>query len=354
MKDQPDSSATRGALCGLAAAVLFGLSAPISKLLLTETPPLLLAALLYLGAALGLLFAAPFMPRQARREAPLRRSDLPLLAAVVVTGGIIGPVLMLTGLQRVSGLTGSLLLNLEAPLTVLIALLFFREHLSRLEGVSAMLIIGGAAALAYGPGEFRAHWIGVLCIAGACLSWALDNNWTQRLSVKDPFAVVRAKALGAGTCNLILALALGQRIASARAAAAALVLGAFSYGISILLDAYALRLIGAAREAAFFAAAPFIGAMAAMLLLGDHPRPLDVAAMLTMAAGVAVLLRVRHGHKHTHAVIEHEHVHVHEEHHRHMHSSSDPPGEPHSHSHAHEPVTHDHPHASDIHHRHQH
>lgn len=344
----------RGALYGVAAAMLFGLSAPISKRLLLDVPPLLLASLLYLGAGIGLVIAAPFAPRRQRREAPLRAADVPLLAGVVVTGGILGPLFMLLGLQRVSGLAGSLLLNLEAVFTMFVALMVFREHLSGSELGAASLIVAGAAALGSAPGELRAQWIGVACIALACLSWAFDNNWTQRLSIKDPFAIVRIKTLGAGTCMLALALLLGQRLPRPAVIVAALVLGVFSYGMSILLDAYALRHIGAAREAAFFATAPFMGALAAIPILGERPRAHDLIALAAMACGVALLWRPRHEHTHTHEAMEHEHVHVHDEHHRHEHLPHDPPGEPHAHPHRHDAMEHAHAHVSDIHHRHEH
>jgi drug/metabolite transporter (DMT)-like permease len=347
-------NALRGAAYGITAAMLFGLSAPLSKRLLLDVPPLLLASLLYLGAGVGLVVAAPFAPRRVRREAPVRRADVPLLAGIIVTGGILGPLLMLLGLQRVSGLAGSLLLNLEAVFTMLVALVIFREHLSRRELGAAALIVGGAAVLGYAPGELRAQWIGVACIALACLSWALDNNWTQRLSTKDPFAVVRIKTLGAGACSLALALLLGQRLPPPSIVIAALVLGVFSYGVSILLDAYALRYIGAAREAAFFATAPFMGAIAAVPILGERPRAIDLVALVTMAAGVIALLRAGHAHEHAHASIDHEHVHTHDEHHAHEHGPDDPAGEPHSHRHRHEPLIHSHAHVSDIHHRHDH
>src|SRR5262245_2881229 len=98
----------RGALLGFAAAASFGVSAPLSKRLLIDVSPQLLAGLLYLGA----FCALSAVPRRVRRdETPLRRGDVPSLIGVIVLGGVLAPVLLLMGLQRTSGTTGSLLLN---------------------------------------------------------------------------------------------------------------------------------------------------------------------------------------------------------------------------------------------------
>jgi drug/metabolite transporter (DMT)-like permease len=288
----------------------------------------------------------------ATYEASVRRTDAALLGGIVIFGGIVGPILMLVGLARVSGLTGALLLNLEAPFTMLMAVLLFREHLGRRAAAAATLIILGAAALGYSPGELRVDGLGAVAIAGACLSWAIDNNLSQRLSLRDPIAVVRIKALGAGTCNLILALATGATLPEPALAAAALVLGAFCYGLSLVLDMKALRILGAAREAAYFATAPFLGALLSILLLGDRPRLPDLAGALLMIAGIILLRRERHVHVHTHEAIEHDHSHVHDAHHQHAHEG--PFTEPHAHPHRHEPLSHDHPHVPDLHHRHDH
>ncbi len=183
----------------------------------------------------------------------------------------------------------------------------------------------------------------------------MDNNLTQRLSLKDPVAVVRIKALGAGACMLAIALAAGQqRLPGPGVLAAALALGAASYGLSIVLDMYALRLLGAAREAAYFATAPFLGALAALPLLGERLSPTQLLGGAAMALGVVLLVRERHGHLHTHELLEHEHLHVHDEHHQHEHPGMTDVTGPHSHPHRHAPLTHDHPHVSDLHHRHKH
>ena len=261
---------------------------------------------------------------------------------------------MLLGLQRVSGVTGSLLLNLEAPFTMFIAVLLFGEHLDRRSLLAASLILAGGFLLGGRPQGASAEMVGVLALAGACACWALDNNLTQRLSLRDPVSLVRVKAVGASTGNLLIAMTVGDHFPSPAVAGAALALGAASYGLSIVLDTYALRLVGAAREAAYFATAPFFGAVVAVPLLGDSLGPTDLAAGASMAIGVMLLVRARHAHLHVHDTLVHEHLHAHDEHHQHEHGPTDPPGDVHAHAHAHAPLVHDHPHVSDAHHRHGH
>jgi drug/metabolite transporter (DMT)-like permease len=349
----------KGIAMGLAAAALFGASAPCSKLLLPGTGPLVLSSLLYLGAGLALCLVAPFRARHPSggQEAPLRPADFGLLAGIILFGGILGPVAMLFGLQHTSAMAGSLLLNLEAPFTILIALLLFGEHLGHREKAAVGLIVLGAALLGKQPGEFSADWLGALAIAGACASWGLDNNLSQRLTLRDPIAVLRVKALGAGTCTAVLAWALGQPMPAPGAIGAALLLGSASYGLSLFCDMQALRLLGAAREAACFATAPFIGALLSVPLLGDRPTPATAGAVTLMLLGVCLLAREHHSHEHQHDPVEHEHSHVHDEHHDHEHQHEPHPhglSGPHSHPHRHENVVHEHPHVSDLHHRHGH
>src|SRR5438128_6091880 len=271
----------RGSGLGLAAALLFGLGAPLSKLLLPSAKPLTLAALLYLGAGAAFLVA-----RRRAAEARLTRADAPILAGAVIAGAALGPVLMLWGLSRVSGLAGSLLLNLEAPFTIALAVLAFGEHLSAREGLSAAVIVLGAALLG-ARGEWSGSVAGAAAIAVACACWALDNNLAAILSLKDPVQVLRIKALCAGAANLLLALALGQPLPPLTVCAAALAVGAVSYGASLLLYLRAQRALGAARQGALFAVAPFAGAAASIPLLGVCPAPAASPAVSSLMLGVA-------------------------------------------------------------------
>jgi drug/metabolite transporter (DMT)-like permease len=341
----------RGVASGLGAAALFGVSTPLVKLLLPSSGTFMLAGLLYLGAGIGLTAISPF--RKVGREAPLRRGDLPTLAAMVTAGGIAGPLLLLSGLARVPGGEASLLLNLETPFTIGLAVLFVGESLARRELFGAAAVFLGGVVLASGPGDGVTHVLGALAVTGASFAWAIDNNLSQRLSLLDPVAVTRVKTLVAGGVNIGVALAMGDRLPPAASLAGALATGFLGYGVSIVLHLVALRHVGTARQAAYLATAPFIGAVAAVPILGERLTWKEVGAGLVMAAGVVVLIRARHGHRHMHDAVEHDHAHVHDEHHDHGHVEGVLP-EPHSHPHRHESMVHDHPHQPDPHHRHRH
>jgi len=352
-----DPTQARGAALALGAALLFGVSTPYSKLLLKDMGPLTLAAFLYCGAGLALLALFPLRRRSRGRgaaEAALRPADLPLLLAAVLCGSILGPSLLMYGLDRVSAVTGSLLLNLEPPLTILIAVAWFREHLGGRQAGAAALILAGTALVACRPGETGSQWPGILAVGLASFSWAIDTNLSQRLSLRDPVALGATKGIIGGFCILAVAQVSGETWPSRQALARALILGAISYGVSIVLFLRGLRELGAARVAAYFATAPFVGALAAVVVLGERLRGADILAMGIMAAGLALLLRETHDHEHAHEEMDHDHAHAHDRHHQHEHGSGIEVSRQHAHPHRHAPMVHAHPHFPDMHHRHEH
>lgn len=191
----------KGAAIGLVAALLFGMSTPIAKLLLPGSGPFMMAGLLYLGSGLGLLAVEPL--RRGRREAPLNRADAIPLAAVVLAGGVAGPALLMYGLGRLPGSSASLLLNLEAPFTIVLAVVAFRESLERAELVGAGTVVLGAAVLGLQGTLGNVQLLGALAVAAACFAWAVDNNLSQRLALHDPVAIARVKSLVAGAMNVV-------------------------------------------------------------------------------------------------------------------------------------------------------
>ncbi len=333
--------------------MFFGLTAPLSKLLLGQFDPQLLAGALYLGAGLGL--TGFHLGRRAvglpPPEAPLRRADLPWLAAVVFFGGLLGPLLLMTGLNATGAANASLLLNLEGLATMAIAWLVFRENLDARLFAGAMAILAGAVVLSW-QGRGLALDKGSLLVAGACLAWGIDNNLTRRLSSADPVSIAAIKGLAAGSVNVFAALARGAEAPGLAWSSAAGLVGLFGVGVSLVFYILALRRLGAARTGAYFALAPFIGALASLALLHEQPTIQLLVAGALMGLGLWPHLAERHEHDHVHEEWEHEHVHVHDEHHRHSHDG--PVTEPHSHPHRHQRLVHSHPHYPDLHHRHMH
>jgi len=344
--------ARRGYAAGLVGAALFGLSAPITSRLLIGSGTLLIAGLLYAGAAIA-LSATRQLRGPTPGEAPIRRGDWPLLGAVTLLGGVVGPVLLVVGLRRLTPDAASLMLNLEAPATMVFGVWLFREHLGRRGLAAAGLIVVGAVVLTVGPASARPDLLGALAIAGACVAWGLDNNLSQRLSARDPIRIAQLKALGACVPVLTLALLLGEPVGPTAKLAGLLVVGAAGYGLSITLDLHALRLLGATHEAAVFATAPFVGAAFAIVVLGAPLTGSVITAALVMGAGLTLLVTTHHRHVHTHRPLHHEHRHTHDDHH-HEHAHEPPVVGAHSHPHDHAPVTHSHEHLPDAHHRHLH
>lgn len=342
-----------GVPLALGSAVLFGASAPLSKLLLGTVDPWLLAGILYLGAGLGLgLFhLGRGMVGLPTVEAPLTRRDLPWLAAVVAFGGVLGPLLLMFGLSLTTASTGSLLLNLEGLATMAIAWLVFRENVDRRLLLGALAILAGAVLLTWNGQSVQVD-LGAVLIAGACLAWGIDNNLTRKLSAADPVQIAMIKGLVAGAVNLGLALANGAALPSAGFVLAGGVVGLFGIGLSLMMFMLGLRHLGTARTGAYYSLAPFIGAALALLLVNEPLTPALIAAGLLMGFGLWMHLAERHEHAHRHEALEHAHRHVHDAHHQHEHEG--PVTEPHSHLHRHEPMRHAHPHYPDLHHRHGH
>lgn len=340
----------------LLAALLFGASTPLAKMLLADIQPVLLAGLLYAGSGLGLglwLLLRRLRPRDAAAEASLQRRDIPWLAGAVLFGGVLGPVLLMVGLAVTPASSASLLLNLESVLTALLAWIVFRENVDVRIFLGMVAIIAGGVLLSWTQAPGSLPW-GALAIAGACACWAIDNNLTRAVSGGDPVQIAAIKGGVAGTINIIAALILGYRLPGVLPLASAAVIGLTGYGISLVAFVLALRHLGAARTGAYFSTAPFVGAALSLLLLGESPSIAFWIAGALMALGVWLHVSERHEHMHAHEALEHEHLHSHDAHHQHTHDFDWDGSEPHAHPHKHEPMTHSHLHYPDLHHRHGH
>jgi drug/metabolite transporter (DMT)-like permease len=325
-------------------------SAPLAKLLLGDVSPWLLAGLLYCGSGLG-LWTYRLLSRKERVR--LRRKDLAPLIGAVLAGGVVAPVLLMLGLSEMPASGASLLLNAEAVFTAGLAWVVFREHLDRRILLGMLAIVAGAAVLSVPYGIELGTPLPALAILGACLCWGLDNNLTRKVSLNDPTWLAAVKGAVAGPVNLVLAMLLGARLPGALTLAGSLALGFVAYGVSLVLFIGALRGVGTARAGAYFAVAPFVGAVVAVAM-GERVTWSLVLAGGLMGVGLWLHLTERHEHEHTHLAVEHSHRHTHDAHHQHEHAEPVPAGTWHTHRHTHELVTHSHEHYPDAHHRHGH
>ena len=348
----------RGIGLAALAALLFGATAPLLQIASRGLNAVAAAAFLYLGA--GALALVTKLGRDGRsgtrKEAALTRADLPRVLLVALLGGFAGPALLVYGLKSTDAVRASLLLTLEAPLTALLAAALFREYVSRRVWFAITFISTGAATLAYpalahrvAPGQTR----GDLFVALACLAWALDNSISRKLADRDPLAVVAAKGLCGASLSLAVGLAAGWITIDVGTALRLLAVGAIGYGLSLQLYLRAQRIVGAARTASVFAAAPFVGV--AVALMAGTPWPGAIVALSAglIAAGMWLHTTEHHDHAHAHLALDHDHAHVHDDGHHGHHHDPMPLG-PHSHLHHHDPVSHHHEHSEDVHHHHVH
>jgi drug/metabolite transporter (DMT)-like permease len=336
-------------LQALLAALFFGASAPISKLLLGNVPPVLMAAFLYLGSGTGISLIKLYQRLTSnQREAGIKRPDVIWLAGAIISGGILAPIILMISLKNTPASTASLLLNFEGAGTTLLALFFFRESISRraLAAISAITL-----ASIFLSTNFGSNWgmsLGAFGVLLACVLWGLDNNLTRNISGKDPLIIVAWKGLAAGTFSLILGLILGQQFPALTTILSILLLGFISYGLSTMLFIYSMRGLGAARTSALYGTAPLAGVLLSILIFKDPITILFVIAAILMVAGALLLANEEHAHFHIHMPVVHEHLHKHEDFHAH-----DETNIAHSHEHEHSRTEHEHGHMPDIHHRHE-
>jgi len=341
-------------LQALLAAIFFGASAPIAKLLLGDNiAPIFLAAFLYLGSGTGIsLVKLTQRMRSKEVEASIKPPDIKWLAGAVIAGGILAPIILMISLQNTSASMASLLLNFEGVGTTLIALLFFKEAIGRRAWTAIIVITLASIFLSTNFKSGFGLSLGALGIILACMLWGLDNNFTRNISGKDPLAIVAWKGLVAGTFSFFLAFFLGDQIPSLKSILGILVLGFVSYGLSTMLFIRSMRGLGAARTSALYGTAPLAGVLLSIVIFRELPSFLFIIATILMIGGALLLINEGHSHSHVHTVLFHEHSHSHKDpYHSHADANAD---EVHSHEHEHPAEEHAHDHMPDIHHRHEH
>ena len=338
---------------GFISAMLFGLAAPLSKILLEGLNPFQLAGLLYVGAAIGLL-PKVIAEKGFRKVFRMDRNNKKMLAGAVLLGGVAGPVALLFGLEIAEASSVSMWLNLELVFTALLGHFIFRDYLGKLGWLGVLGAVFAAGLLSWQGG--MAGITAGLLVGAACLFWGFDNHFTALIDEISPATNTFFKGLFAGPINLFIGFAAGSFVGGTRMIGYSLILGVFSYGVSIVLYISSAQGIGATRAQVIFAASPFFGVGASLLLLNETFSFFQVTAAGLLILSLIPILIDNHLHSHFHETTTHQHLHGHGEgHHKHSHDNIYLPSWfPHTHEHEHEGQGHSHPHVPDIHHRHKH
>lgn len=308
------------------AALFYALNVPCSKAILRDVSPTFMASFLYLGTGAGVGFMYLFRMRSESREQRLAKKDLPYTIAMVLLD-IIAPILLMMGVKIGSAANASLLGNFEIVATSVIALLFFKEKVSkRLWGAIGLVTVASVILSFTGNGSLDFS-LGSLLVIGATVCWGFENNCTRSISEKSTYEIVTIKGFGSGIGAFLVACMLGETMPKLQTVGCIMLLGYIAYGLSIFTYIRAQKVLGAAKTSAYYAVAPFIGVILCDVFLHETFSVSFVIALLLMLLGTCLIvydtLLHSHRHAHTHAiththdgtththVVEHSHDHVH-------------------------------------------
>lgn len=340
-------------ITGLLSGLLFGVATPLGKLLLKDLNSFQLAGLLYLGAGIAMI---PFIFRSEGKVRMLfNRRNSTKTWGIIFFGGILGPVLLLAGLKTANAASVSIWLNMELVATAVLGVLFFKDHLDKYAwtGVGLTVLAGVVTSV----GEGVSGLVPALFVMAACVCWGIDNHLTALSDGTTPQAVTFVKGIIAGCVNITIGFLLaGQQPVEIAGISVAVLVGIFSYGISIVLYVTAAQNIGATRSQILFSTAPLWGVLLSAILFSGSFQAVHIISMILLALAIMLTNSFTHQHRHTHLATEHIHLHRHDDgHHDHSHEGIDVSGKKwHTHLHTHNPVTHTHKHSPDLHHRHDH
>ena len=309
------------------AAVFYAINVPFSKQLLQDVPPTFMASFLYFGAGIGVGIMYLFHWNSEKREERLTRDNLPYTIGMVLLD-ILAPIFLMLGVSIGSSANASLLGNFEIVATTLIALLLFKESVSKKLWTAILFITISSIILSFeGSGSFHFS-LGSLFVLLATICWGMENNCTRKISEKSTYQIVTIKGLCCGLGSFVVASVVGESLPSVKYIILAMLLGFVAYGLSIFLYIRAQRDLGAAKTSAYYAVAPFIGTFLAFVINGEQLSVAYLVGLFFMIIGtlfvVADTLVKNHSHLHTHLITHthdgstHTHVITHEHGHEHF------------------------------------
>ncbi len=307
------------------AAALYAINVPLSKLLqdVGGVPPTMLAGFLYLGAGIGigLLLFIKKMRKAELNEQWLSKKDLPYTIAMVVLD-IAAPIFLMLGIANTNSANVSLLNNFEIVATSIIALVIFKETISKRLWSAILLVVLASVILGFEGTESFVFGKGSLFVILASICWGIENNCTRSISDKSSEQIVIVKGLCSGAGGVIIALIVGEKLPDFIYILAIMALGFVAYGLSINFYIMAQNTLGAAKTSAFYSVAPFLGVGFSFAILGEKPALQFYVAFAIMIVSTLIMIKetlgneklysgYTHTHQHKHGGLLHSHEHRH-------------------------------------------
>lgn len=216
------------------AAVFYAINVPISKVLLQHVGPTTMAALLYLGAGIGIGMMSLFNKKDREKAESLTKADLPYIVGMIVLD-IAAPIFLMLGISYGSSANASLLGNFEIVATTVIALILFKEAVTKRLWLAIGLITLSSILLSFeGTDSFHFSY-GSLLVIMATVCWGLENNCTRELSSKSTYQIVMLKGLCSGLGALVIALVKKESFPGFGFIAIALALGFVAFGSALVV-----------------------------------------------------------------------------------------------------------------------
>lgn len=291
------------------AALAYGISTPFSKVFLDVINPLVLSGWFYLFSGLSLLWSFP-KSLPSNKES-LKRKDIKILIPIIVSGSILAPFFIFIGLRIIPAFQASLYLNFEVVFTILVALVIFRDEITKKAalGIGIVIIVLMFWSINFNVFRvFEAFNFGILFILLGCFGYSIDNNLTESLGNKYAPRITAIKGLFGGLFSLGLSFFLGyQLIFSIGQFILIFIIGILSYGISILFFIKSLQLIGTIKTTTIFSTSPFLGSIFSVLFLSEFFNLIDIIVFFITLIGIYLILSDKHVHYHSHGIVLHTH-----------------------------------------------
>jgi drug/metabolite transporter (DMT)-like permease len=281
--------------------MLFGFTFSMAKQPLENVDPIVLSAIVY-----PISFAAliPITKSSFKIE---NKEDFLDILVISILGGVLAPILLFYGLERIDASEAVILTNAQIIFTVLLSSLFFGEKPNGIIGYTGIIIVFVGLFVATTEldtsGSLFKYEPGKIMIVGAMLVWAIDNNISRRLTKRStiwPAKIAMLKFLIGGIILFgIATIAVEESSSSFRSRLQiidslllikpsewliiiAVSLFGFAGALSLLLES--LKRIGTIRTMMIFSLTPIFGIVAANIVHAE-----SISILEAIATGIIII-----------------------------------------------------------------